>query len=295
MKREKDARLGYLAAIAAYFSWGVLPGYWKALQSVSSLEILCHRIVWSLASLLVYYWLRKLKILPLLTRRNLVVFGASGLLIAANWFTYIVAVNTGHVLEASLGYFMNPLVNVLLGRFAFGEELTRVRIVSFALAFVGVIFLGMASGGVPWISLILVATFSAYGVIRKTAQLDAIGGLFIETVVLFLPALAYLIFKGEANVLELPLLTGALLVGSGAVTAFPLLWFAVAARNLPLSSLGFLQYLSPTMQFLLAVLVYREEFTLRHLASFSLIWLGLGLFVIETVFFERKRSKIGDH
>lgn len=285
----QNKKLGYLAAVGAYFSWGVLPGYWKALAGVSSFEIIAHRIVWSLLALWAVFRFKKIPIAPLFTKKNLLLFGASGVLIGANWYVYVLAVNTGRVLEASLGYFMNPVFNVMLGYLVFREQFTKLRFLSFLLALTGVVYLTVSTGGLPWISVILVATFSAYGIIRKTAKADAMSGLFLETVVLFIPALVAIAPHAQATLSSLPWTTQLLLIGAGPVTAFPLLWFSVAARNLPLSSLGFLQYISPTLQFSMAVFVYDEHFGHAQLVSFIFIWTGLAIFISETLYRERAR------
>lgn len=286
---------GVLAAIGAYVSWGILPIYWKAIRAVPALEILCHRTVWSLLFVLLllvitrhWSWVAT----SLRRPRTLLLFLASACLLAANWYTYIWAVNAGHIVDSSLGYFINPLVSVLLGVLFLGERLRPWQGVAVAIAAVGVLYLTVGLGAFPWIGLLLAGTFGLYGLLRKIAPLGSLEGLTLETALLSLPALVYLLLLDRAG-------TGAfghpnlaisfLLAGAGVVTAFPLLLFASAARHVTLATVGILQYIAPTLQFLLGVLVYGEPFSPGRLAGFAIIWLALAIYTGEAVYRERRR------
>lgn len=274
-----ERRRGLLAALAAYLAWGVLPIYFKALGPVPPPEILAHRIAWSVLLLGGILWWRGRLGLLAQARRVPGWLLASTLLIAANWLTYIWAVTSGHMLEASLGYYVNPLVNVLLGVALLGERLSRARAAAVALAAAGVAVLVVRLGTLPWVALTLAVTFALYGLARKRAGLDPMAGLLAETALLAPAALGLLAWRAAdgSGVFGRALGQSALLACAGAVTAVPLVWFAMGVQRLPLSTMGFLQYLSPTLQFLLAVLLYGERFTPAHAAAFGLIWLALGL------------------
>lgn len=278
-----DRRAGAFFAIAAYGLWGIVPVYWKWLNDVPALELLAHRVLWSalfVAALVVAA--RKLGAArAALTPRTLAYLGASTVLIGANWGLFIWSVQTKRILQASLGYYVNPLVNVLLGVVVLGERLRRPQVIAVALATVGVVVMAVQKGSLPWISLVLAGTFAAYGLLRKTAPVDALVGLLVETVLLVPFALAFVWLRGSAVGRSTPshLL---LLACAGPVTALPLLFFTAAARRLPLSTLGFFQYLSPTLQFLLAVMVYGERLTLADVVAFAAIWLALFVFTLGT-------------
>lgn len=286
---------GVIAAIGAYILWGILPIYWKALQEVPALEILCHRTVWSLAFVLFvlairrrWHWVAA----SLRQPRTLLLFFASACLLGANWFTYIWAVNAGHVVDASLGYFINPLISVLLGVLFLGERLRPWQGAAVVIASAGVLYLTISLGAFPWIGLLLAGTFGFYGLIRKTAPLGSLEGLSLETALLTLPALAYLVIlegAGHGAFGRAGAATTLLLAGAGAVTAFPLLLFASAARSIALATVGILQYIAPTLQFLLGVLVYHEPFSSARLAGFAIIWLALAIYTADAFLHERRR------
>jgi chloramphenicol-sensitive protein RarD len=288
---------GIPAAVVTYTLWGVFPVYWKWLQAVPELEILGHRAIWALlvAVLLLatrkqWTWLRRATHNP----KTLITFVGSALLLGCNWFTYIWAVNSGHIVDASLGYFVNPLVSVLLGVLFLGERIRSWQAVAIALAAAGVILLTLAYGTFPWIGLALASTFGLYGLLRKTAPLGSLEGLLLEMTILSLPALAYLAYlevDGTASFGHAGAVTSILLASAGAVTAFPLLTFAYAARRVTLATLGILQYIAPTFQFLLGVLVYREPFTAARLLGFAVIWLALCIYSAEGAFAERRRRE----
>jgi chloramphenicol-sensitive protein RarD len=286
---------GVLAGVAAYTLWGLLPVYWKALQTVPALEILVHRTVWSLVFVLLlqailrrWDWLRLVRQQP----RMLRIFLGSTVLLSLNWLTYIWAVNAGHVVDASLGYFINPLVSVLLGMIFLGERLRPWQGVAVGLAAASVLYLTLGLGSLPWIALVLAGTFGFYGLLRKTAPLGSMEGLSVETALLSLPALAYLLAleaTGQGSFGHAGATTSLLLAFTGVVTAVPLLLFAWAARNTTLATVGILQYIAPTFQFLLGLLVYHEPFSPARLLGFGGVWLALVIYTGEALMQERHR------
>ncbi len=279
---------GIAYASAAYLLWGVLPIYFKALQAVAPLEILGHRIVWSLGVCAVLLLaLRRLRWLADLRRqpRVLAWFAASSVLVAVNWFVYIWAVSVDRVVDASLGYFINPLFNVLLGAAFLNERLRGTQWAAVGLAAAGVAWLTWQAGAVPWIGLVLALSFGFYGLLRKTAALGPIEGLTLETVLLTPVAAAYLLWlvqSGQSQFVDGDTATRLLLVASGPVTAVPLLLFAAGARLIPLSTLGLLQYLGPTLQLLIGVWLYGEPFAERA-PGYAMIWIALALFSVEGI------------
>ena len=286
---------GIAYAAIAFFCWGLFPLYFHALGEVPALEILGHRILWSLLFLvIVLTYRRQWKWLPQTLRqpRVLASFVASAVLLSANWFVYIWSVNNGHVIDASLGYFINPLVNVLLGMLVLKETLRRAQWVAIAIAAAGVLWLTWSAGQVPWIALILGATFGAYGLLRKTAALAALEGLSLETMILFPLALVYVVWltlHGQNTFINSASDgTRWLLAAAGPITAIPLLLFAAGARKIPMAVLGLLQYLSPTMQALLGVWVFHETFPPARLVGFVIIWAALALYVGEGLWVNRR-------
>jgi chloramphenicol-sensitive protein RarD len=276
-----------LYAVLAYAIWGLFPLYFKALQEMPPNEILVHRMLWSLAFIIaVLVWRRQWAWLGKVLRqpRVLAAFMASALLLSTNWFIYIWAVNHGRVLDASLGYFINPLLNVILGFVFLHERLRRGQWAAVGLAACGVAWLTWQGGHPPWIALMLAVTFGAYGLLRKTAVLGPLEGLALETLLLFPLALAYLIFlvlRGHGSFLASGVTTKWLLAASGPLTAIPLLLFAAGARRIPLSLLGLLQYLGPTLQLMLGVWLYNEPFGGARLAGFAMIWAALLVYSLE--------------
>ncbi len=287
---------GILHTATAYTLWGLLPVYWKAIQKVPAAEILCHRMVWSLAFILIllglrnhWNWLKK----GVKNRRTLVTFLGTACLLAVNWLTYIWAVNSGYIVETSLGYFINPLISVLLGVVFLRERLRPWQWIAISVAACGVLYLTVGCGTFPWIGLILAFTFGFYGLLRKTASLNALEGLSLEMAILFLPALTYLLFiesTGTAAFGHVGLKTSILLAFAGVITAFPLLLFASGARKITLIHVGLLQYISPTFQFMLGVFVYHEPFTATRWAGFSIIWAALFIYTLEGIV-KRKRVR----
>jgi len=285
---------GILAGIGAYTMWGLFPVYWRLLEKDPAIEILAHRMVWSLIFVVILLSVRKewRWLGPVLrNRRTVLIYTLAAILLSINWFTYIWAVNAGYVVEASLGYFINPLVNFLLGVIFLGEKLRPWQVAAVILAGAGVVYLTVSYGSLPWISLVLAFTFGLYGLIKKTAVLESTHGFSLETMVLFLPALGYLLYRETSGIGAFGhqgAVTTLLLALAGPVTAIPLLMFGYSARKIPLSMLGFIQYITPTLQFLLGVFVYLEPFPPARLVGFSIIWLALLVYSLEGVLFNRR-------
>ncbi len=281
-------RTGLIHGLAAYGLWGMLPLYFKLFPGVSSVEIVAHRIVWSVAFLAGLMGVTRLYPAFLAALRQPRILGAlalSALLIAANWLVFIWAVNDGHVLAASLGYFLNPLANILLGMTFLGERLRRGQMLALLVATAGVAILAVGELQTLWISLTLAISFALYGLVRKLTPVPAPVGLAVETVVLLGPALAALGWFAAQGTLGFGRdgVQTALLIGTGVVTSVPLMLFASAARRLSLGTLGLLQYVAPSLQFLTGYLLLGEPLSPARLASFGLIWLALALFVGEGV------------
>jgi chloramphenicol-sensitive protein RarD len=285
---QARTRTGLLLGLGAFLMWGVLPIYFKALAHVAALEILSQRVLWSLLFVIVLatLWRRWPAIrAALATSRVALTLALTAALIGANWLVFIYAVVEGHVLEASLGYFLNPLVNILLGVVLLKEPLSRFQRIAVVLAAAGVAVLAAGAGDAIWISLALAGTFAFYGFLRKVAPVDSLEGLLVETVFLMPLALGWLIWLQQSDTGsfgEEPV-TDLLLILGGALTAIPLLLFTAAAKRLPYSTLGFLQYLAPSIQFLLAVLAFGERLTSAHIVCFLAIWTALAIFIAESV------------
>ena len=290
-------RRGLLAAATAFTIWGVFPAYWHLLKAVPSMQIMAHRVVWS--AVLVVGWLlwrqgwdwwRTIAAQP----RMLAALALSGVVIAFNWGLYIWAVNAGHVVETSLGYFINPLVTVALGVVVLRERLRRPQWIAVACAAAGVAWLTWSAGSPPWIALGLAGSFALYGLVRKLVPVDAVAGLGVESLFMFLPALAYVLWAeaghGGGFIGGWSLGTQLLLVFSGVVSAVPLVAFAYGVRRIPLSLVGLLQYIGPTLQLLLGVWFFREPFTAVHALGFGAIWLGLAIFAGEGLWRGRRRA-----
>ena len=281
-------RKGLVLGISAYAFWGILPIYFKALRAVPSVDIVAHRILWSvpiLALLLSVAGAWEELGAALRNRRAMLLLGVTALLIGANWLLYVYAVNSGHILAGSLGYYLNPLANVLLGRIVLKERLSWLQWAAVALAAAGIAALAAGALGQLWISIALCLSFASYGLLRKIAPVDATAGLAIETALLAPFAAAWLVWSfssgqptfgdSSADIV--------LIAVAGVVTTVPLLLFTVAARLLPYSMLGMLQFIAPTLQFLIAVLLYGEPFTTAHAIAFGAIWAALGLYVVAIV------------
>jgi chloramphenicol-sensitive protein RarD len=292
---DQRHRAGLFFGLGAYLVWGVMPLYFKALAHVSPGEILAHRIVWSLLLLggLATMWRRWPAIRTALAdRRVLLTLLATAALISANWLVYIIAVISGHVLEASLGYYLNPLVSILMGVALLGERLTRTQVGATFLAAAGVAVLAAGAGSGLWISLTLAFTFATYGLLRKVAPVEPVEGLAIETMILTPAAMAWLVWmsaSGSGGLGHWSFATTLMLVAGGAITAVPLLLFTAAAKRLPLSTLGFLQYIAPSLQFLCAVVLFGESLTTAHVICFAAIWTALAIFTGDSW----RRSVVG--
>ena len=275
-------RTGMLYALATFGAWGLNPFYFKAVDQFPAIEVLAHRVVWSsllLAALI--SWGRQWRQVgaAVTARRTLATLALTSLIIGGNWMIYIHAMDSDQVLEASLGYYINPLVNILFGRVFLGERLSRTQMLAVALAAIGVLILAIAFGEPPWLALGLAGTFATYGLLRKILRVEALPGLFIETLFLLPIALGLLLILGTRFGRVDPA-TDLLLIAAGPVTALPLLWFTHAARRLKLSVLGFFQYLSPSCQFLLAVFAFGEHFGPAHYVTFACIWIAIAIFTL---------------
>jgi chloramphenicol-sensitive protein RarD len=276
-------RGGFLLGLGAYGLWGFLPIYFKALAGVSAIDIVAHRVLWSLPFLALLTTLArgwdKVR-LAFAQPKTLGILAVTALLIGTNWLLYVYAVTSGHILASSFGYYLNPLANVLLGRFVLGERLTRLQWIAVAIAAAGISVLAAGAAGQLWISLSLCATFALYGLLRKVVAADAMTGLAVETALLFPFAVAWLAWRTAAGAPSFGSTHGetTLLVLAGIVSTTPLLLFTAAARKLAYSTLGMLQFLAPTLQFLIGV-YYGERFTTAHAIAFPAIWIALALYV----------------
>ena len=293
ISRNNDVKVGLIAGIAAYTMWGMFPIYFKITQDVPPMEILAHRVVWAVPFGALIIWLRRQwpqvwqafadpKTLGFLT--------LAAILIALNWGVYIWAIQIDQIFQASLGYYINPLIYVLIGVMFLGESLRKLQVFAVALATIGVAILTIMGGQFPWISLVLAISFTAYGVIRKQLNVGAMPGLFVETLVLFLPATAYLYWiytQGNLAFFKMGTDMTMLLVFAGPLTVLPLLAFATAARKLKLSTIGFLQFIGPSLQFLTGV-YYGETLSPAHMLCFAFIWSAVALFVIDALKSSRK-------
>lgn len=284
---------GILYAATAYALWGVLPVLLKSLSNVPAFQITAHRAVWCFLFLIILIagqgQLTALK--AALTRRNLLIYTLTAVLLSVNWLVYVWAVNAGFIVDSSLGYFINPLISVLLGVIFLGEKLRPLQWLPVGLVAAGVIYMTLSQAGLPWIALVLALTFGSYGLVKKIAPLEALPGVAMETGIMAVVALGYLLFEegrqtgsfGHAG-----LVTSLLLVGAGIASAVPLLLFTAGTRRAPLSVVGLLQYISPTLQFLCGVFLYRETFDHIHLVGFSIIWLALLVFTGESLLEKRR-------
>jgi len=276
--------------------WGLFPVYWKWLHNVPALQLICHRILWSCLILIGFIILaRQVKAFRenALLSSILPIYIVAALLIGVNWTVYVWGVNSGYIIETSLGYFINPLISILLGVIFLRERLRLWQWIPIGLAALGVLYLAFAYGRPPWIALTLASTFSLYGLVKKTAPLNALYGLTLETGLLSLPALLYLLYSeniGKGAFLHLGTASDILMIGAGLMTTVPLLLFSSAVQLTPLSLMGILQYISPTLQFLLGVLVYRESFTGAQLIGFCIVWAALIILGTEGMLARRRQA-----
>jgi chloramphenicol-sensitive protein RarD len=287
---------GIAYAALAYAAWGLFPLYFRQVAEVSAFEIVLHRTVWSLVFVLLllvvmrrFAWLGEVLRQP----RRLPAFALSALLLSGNWLMYVWAVNNGHVIDASLGYFINPLVYVLLGYVVLKERPRRLQWAAVALAGAGVLWLTWQGGQLPWIALVLAGSFGLYGLMRKTASLGALEGLALETLLLApiaVPLLAVWTWRGSSALAQADAATVGWLLFAGPLTAVPLLLFAAGARRIPLATLGLLQYIGPTLQFITGVWVFHEPFHQARLAGFVMIWAALVVYSVEGAWVARRRT-----
>ena len=285
---------GIVYAISAYVLWGLLPLFWKILEDVPAFQILCHRISWSLVFLLFiqivrknFNWLKS----AFKNKRTVITFFTTSVLLSANWFTYIWAVNNGRTIEASLGYFINPLLSVMLGVFFLRERPDRWSWIAISLAFIGIIYTIIVYGSVPWVALVLAGSFSIYGLLRKQAVLNSIQGLTFETLLLFLPATAMLIYfeiKGIGSFGHVSLTKNFYLFFAGVATSIPLILFATAARRIELTTLGILQYIAPTLQLFIGLFIFKEDLSRSNLIGFSFVWVALIIYTINNILVNRR-------
>jgi len=296
-QQQKLYKSGLVYALVSYGAWGVFPLYWKLLKHVPPQQILAHRIVWSLLFLfLILAWRRDRVFVKYLTSpRILGILLATSALIGGNWFVYIYAVNNNHIVDSSLGYYINPMVNILLGVVFMKERLSRIQLIAVSFALAGVAYLTFHYGKLPVISLVLAFSFGLYGLLRKKANLQSMPGLMVETMILAPLALFYLWYM-EANGTGVfghySFLSDSLILIGGPVTALPLFWFGIAATRIPLSTLGFIQYLAPTIQLLIGIYVFSEPFDTAYLISFGLVWTGLGIYSYSVVRGMRQKANV---
>lgn len=295
-EHNSSQKNGVFYAFAAYTAWGLLPVYWKAIQAIPAREILAHRILWSfvfVASLLLIKKQGGNARAVLRDKSKIWGLILSSLLITSNWYIYIWAVNSNKVVEASLGYYINPLLTVLLGVVVLRERMDRWQVVSLLLAAAGVLILTVEYGKIPWVSLSLATTFALYALAKRLVQVDSLLGLALETAMVVPVALIYLSgvqVSGAGVIGHSGSLTLLLLLGTGIVTATPLLWFAQAAKMVPFSTIGFIQYVSPSLSLLLGIFLYHEEFTSTHAMSFGVIWIALAVYSVSRVAVARRSN-----
>ena len=278
---------GIVYALACYVVWGLVPIFWKAITGVPAVNVLAHRIVWSFAFLLIWVLITNLRTFINYVKQPRLLFrlGLAGFIVSANWGIYIYAVESNHIIEAGLGYYINPLINVFLGYVFLKERLATMQKVAVVLALTGVTYFAISYGKFPWISLALAITFGLYGLLKKKTNLESIPALTIETMMVCPFALAFLFYTSETGAVTpffpTSAITSLLLIASGIVTAIPLFWFGKSAQVIPLSTMGFIQYLCPTLQLLLGVFVYGETFGMEYLICFACVWAGLLFYTIS--------------
>lgn len=288
---------GVLYGVGAYILWGFFPIYWKFLHEVPALQVIGHRIVWSFVLLMVYIFLtrqwsefRAVAFKP----KTIGMYSIAAILLSFNWLIYVWGVNAGFIVETSLGYFINPLLSVTLGVVFLRERLRPIQWIPVGLATIGVIYLTFVYGHLPWIALSLAFTFGFYGFVKKLSPLGSLYGLTLETGVLFPLALIYIAivgFNGSGAFLHNGTLVDTLLIGASFVTTIPLLMFASAAKQIPLTVVGLLQYIAPTLQFLIGVFLYKESFDFKHFIGFAVVWVALIIFAVESYIANRTSAQ----
>jgi chloramphenicol-sensitive protein RarD len=286
---SSSLRRGIWQGLAAYTIWGTFPIYWKLFHGIPALEVLAHRVTWSFVAVTMMLVVARRftsLVAAARSRRQAAIYGVAAVLIGINWFLYVWGVNAGFVVETSLGYFVTPLINVLLGVLVFRERLSAPQWTAVAMAAAGVMYLTLMYGRVPWLALGLAVTFGSYGLTKKKATLGAFDGLALETALLVGPAVAYLAYLAlvdRSSFVRVGVVTDVLLIGGGLITIAPLLLFASAVRAVPLSIVGLLQYISPTIQLVIGVLLFREPFTRVQLTGFACVWAALALFAFDSL------------
>lgn len=294
MPYNKEFKHGLIYAFSAYIMWGIAPIYFKMIDGVAPLDVLLHRVIWSFLFILSILMLTvRFKNVRALVRqrKKLGLLVITSLLIAVNWLIFIWAVTNDHMLDASLGYYINPIFNVLLGTVFLSEKLRKMQWIAVALAAVAVLVEIISFGSLPWVSIALAVTFGFYGLLRKTIQADAMSGLFIETLILLPIALSYLLFIDASSMrsfMDGSLSFALLLIASGVVTTLPLLAFSAAAIRIPLSTLGFIQYIGPSLMLLMAVFLYNEPLGISKIMTFAIIWLALIVYSVDGYRFNKK-------
>jgi chloramphenicol-sensitive protein RarD len=295
---DSQTRTGLSYVLLAHVAWGGLPLFWKLLAHVQAAEQLLHRVVWGAVMLLVMVVARRR--MPqlreaLADRRRRRMLALAAAVLGVNWFVFLYAIETDRVLHASLGYFLNPIVNVLLGMLVLGERLRRLQWAAVACAALGVFVMFWRAGELPWIGLVLALAFGFYGLLRKITPVDPLTGNMVENGMLAIPCVLAMVWlelgRGAGQLAGGDTSTAMLLLAAGPVTAVPMLWFTAATRRLSMFTLGFMQYLTPTAHFLLAVFVFGETFTPAHAVAFAAIWTGVGLFAVDLALEQRRRTR----
>jgi len=296
---EREKKLGILIGAGSYFIWGILPMYWKLAGEIDAVEILAHRMIWSFVFMVVLIgifgkWSGVMTELRLVSRkpRTLLAITAAALLISANWFLFIFSVNDNNILSVSLGYYINPLVNVVFAMVLLKERLRAAELIAVLIAAIGVILLSISQGAIPWTAISLAITFSLYGLIKKTVSVSTWTGLTVETLLLTPFALIYLLWFANHAFLGYGASLNAVAIGGGLVTVVPLLLFSGAAKQISYVMLGFLQYLAPTLMLIVAVAVYGERLTAFEWASFLIIWIALIIYTTSNIVFAKRQKRM---
>ncbi len=297
MSTQQSQATGYIYTLQAFLSWGLFPIYWKMLSHIPAVEVLAHRIFWSLIFVLLFlFWQKKLKLTSIFqNKKSLLTLIITGILIGSNWGVFIYAVNAKHIVEASLGYYITPLLNVVLGILFLNERLNKIQLIALLLAATAVVYLTVDYGCFPWISIYLASSFGVYGLLKKMSGVDAMPALAIETLVLAPFALGYIIWKmidGSGHLFMESRTIDFLLIMAGVVTTMPLYWFGLGAKRISLTSVGFIQYIGPTIMLFLGIFMYQETFPPEKQVAFSFIWLALALYSYSLIIqYRRKKAK----
>jgi len=297
IKDIPSQRIGIVYTVTCFVSWGLLPIFWKQFLSISPFEIVAQRIFWSFvfSGVIIVLW-KKWTLLKNIfsSPKKIIIAVLCSLIIAANWLIYVYAINTNQIVEASMGYYINPIFSIFLGVLVLKERLNIFQSGAVVLAAAGVIYMALDFGHLPWIALMLALTFGIYGLVKKMLKLDAIAGLNSDTMFLAPFALVYIIYchsSGEVSTIPLTWMNSLLLICTGPVTLFPLFCFAQGANRIELSSIGFIQFLAPTIKLIIGVFLYNEPFTSTHIISFSCIWAALGIYTAGSIFYIRKNRR----